>query len=633
MIAIEKELKQILANCINNKTIQLNQEFIPNDELLNSGSIKWNVTLKTYELNFLSSNVNSVLLIIACERLNTVFPINISDAIKFVDNFEKEIKKPQTNVSWAGLIELKNNFEIFLLSKLHTEYNIDIVDFFYSLPKKRKDRETHLFSFEDSFFKTLSFIDIECGKLFEIIQKNYSINHNEHNIIIFCRNIGKINPKLAINLYEYVKENGLNDIELLIPNILIGLYDNDEKSTFEKAKNLFIDNQKLAIIFFGAVNLKSLTEINDVLSLINSSDQNDEVILSKCIFFYQNLLRNDLINDELIKLCFEELYNIFEFENENLRNSIIQTLSWGIDGYEKERYDFLQYILNKTQNINFIKDYFSTFKDPFYYFHLFSEANSTSGFRTDINIFESGLSHLIDKAPEETEKYLLDTISHENKRLRIGGIKLLLSAYTGIYRINLLKLDNEINQLRAIETIVNFPHSIESFIPMLLDLRKSKFPEVIKNLQQKLSDLVFNAYQEYLYELILGNIDNNDSDDINFIKPIKKSLEHYEDIKKFKASINDLNPRENERDLMDLYYRLEHENQAIMMNEMKEGNGSFLQYLAKSTIIVRAHSWKLDGDDEVRPLGKVEHSVRLDNRVYKNPDLFEYNLNNLKTKF
>ena len=108
---------------------------------------------------------------------------------------------------------------------------------------------------------------------------------------------------------------------------------------------------------------------------------------------------------------------------------------------------------------------------------------------------------------------------------------------------------------------------------------------------------------------------------------------YYSKIKEVKNNNKHLDPLENERTLVELYYRLEDENKAEMINEISNGKDSILGEMTKSVIIVRGNSWKLEGKDEITPLNLIRSSSVLDSRAFKNPDLFESNLNNPKSKY
>lgn len=245
--------------------------------------------------------------------------------------------------------------------------------------------------------------------------------------------------------------------------------------------------------------------------------------------------------------------------------------------------------------------------------------------RGSINRFESSIFHFWNNDTQETEKHILELFRPEDK-FGMLPVEIIMTGSFGALPIDLLKLKTKQQQAKAIEAITLFPHTFDRLLPLVLPLRQSPHPEVVKFLQIKLSELIYDAYHKSLLDDI-ENLLNDSKDDKSFIKPLKVTLKHYETIVSKKKSINDLNPYENERDLMDLYYSLEHENRAKMMQDMNENPKGFLAAVGKSTIIVRGNSWKQELEDKVMPLGKVESSFILDARLFKNPDLQEYILN------
>lgn len=628
---MKEELIKILNYCIENKKIELDIKVKPSQELIDSKNIIWNECLNTYSINLTNPIVNSLLTEIAQERLKRELPNDVINTLKFVDDFEEDIKKPETNITWAGLIQLKKSLKIHLLANLHNELNVDLVFFLDSLKDKESKRVKELRSFEDLFFKTLPYLKVSIETIFDIIKKKYPKKSYEHLINNFCGNLGFTNQALANELFEFGKANGLNQIGALTANLLVGLYNSGDNTAYEKAKNLFIDNEMLSIFFFGRAQLKTIQEINDAINITEKIDKTNEQSIFELEYLYENLLENELITNDISELCFKKFKELFIIENENLRWRIIHTFSHSIKGYEIERYSFLHFALNTGQNGNYIKRYFHTFKDPKYFFDLFTYAFKQLGIRANIELFEDDFIRFWRDYKELTENLILECLSDQNRSLRTGAIKLILNSHYTCY-VDLLKLKNAEQQLRALEALTDFPHSIDNLVSIMLPLRKSKFPEVIVYLQNKLSTLIYDAYHEYLYKLIEKNIGKTKKD-IDFIKPIKKALENYQKIKNLKSSINDLNPWENERQHMDLYYRLEHENHTIMMNKINEGEGTFMEFFGKSHIIVRGNSLKIDGDDDIRQLARFEHSAVLDGRAYKNPDQFEKILNNPKSLF
>lgn len=166
----------------------------------------------------------------------------------------------------------------------------------------------------------------------------------------------------------------------------------------------------------------------------------------------------------------------------------------------------------------------------------------------------------------------------------------------------------------------------------MLQFRTSKYKAVKEECKLTLGRLIFEAYHDHIYRIILNYLSNSRADK-NLKEYFTKILDSYNEMCEFKAKINDLSPNQNEYNLMDLYYRLEHENRAKMMKEVKEGKGTFLEHLGKTSVIVRGNAWKLDGQDEIRKLSNHQHSILVDGRIYKNPDLYEHILNSNKSKY
>lgn len=243
--------------------------------------------------------------------------------------------------------------------------------------------------------------------------------------------------------------------------------------------------------------------------------------------------------------------------------------------------------------------------------------------RNYISIFEQPLSHFWSTSREKTEDFIISLISTKQKT-GLLPIEIIMTGRENPMQIDLLRLKDEEDQVLAIAMICNYPHSFDKLLPILIRLKDSKFPKVIENLQMQLSILVCECYNEILIEW-LENLIPKSGIKISFLKPIKQSLELYKEIKELKHKNNDLNPYYNEKSYIDFYYKLENENNAKMMESVRN-NPSGLSSLFKNTSIIRGNSWKFEHEDNVMPLGKVETQMYIDTRVYKNPELYEYQL-------
>jgi hypothetical protein len=574
----------------------------------------------------------NALLRFAEDRLGATLPLDISQVLEFVKLFDERLKQnSQRNIlnEFDFIVEPTRNH---ILIDLHNNRRLNLVDFYKLLPKERRERPKHLYSFERLFFKIIPFLNISIKELYQIIIDSYSDDKNKISIDNFCIDLGLNNYPKATELYEYGKKHGLFEIDLLIGQLLIGLHKNGFKGAFIEAKSFYKDYPITSIFFFGRMEFENIGEINECIELVKKVDDNDDIqLVNGLLYFYTNVLRSSQVNDELINYCFEKFKTFFDSDIKEIQIDIIRLLSWNIDNYEKEKYTFLIFILEKTKDISIINDYFSNFNNPDYFFHLFELVNYNSGFRVDVEVFDTPLYHFCGISKEKTEKLLLSFLSHEEYKLRRSTVKLALLGNNSFYQPNLLKLATEKEQLRVVEVILDYPYAIEPLLPIVLQLRKSSNKRVVKYLKEKLSVLIFESYHEYLYDMILKYI-GEPKKERAFLKPIIQSLKDYNKIKAKKEKVKDLDPRENERDLMNLYYRLEHEDKTRQMKQMNKNSKIFLSRIPAITI-VRGNSWKLDGKDEVEPLNEYRTAITFDKRMFKDTDMYEYNLENPKSNF
>lgn len=336
------------------------------------------------------------------------------------------------------------------------------------------------------------------------------------------------------------------------------------------------------------------------------------------------LIENDKTSSEIKKKCFEEIIELLKSEDHKIANAVFHNVQYNLDNHEHEKYSLLHIYLNNTKNFNVIKGFFYNSKDPKYLFDILIRNYDVSGFRGSIDLFKNSLNHFLDINKEETEEQILDLFNF--RKYSLLAVKIILSDRSGVYRVDLLKLSKQEAQLFAIDSICNYPHSIDDLLPLLLKLKESNFKEVKDYLQTKLAELIFEVYHESLLDLIKKNLTNSKKDK-DFLISLQKALDEYSKMRESKATIKDLDPRENERNLMDLYYRLEHENQAKMMKNSDKDENSFLSMM-KNLTIVRGRAWKNDDSEDILPLGLIESSMMIDIRAYKNPTVYEQNLEN-----
>ena len=472
------------------------------------------------------------------------------------------------------------------------------------------------------------FLEFSDEKLLSFLVEKGS--KSKYQMIKYTKEFCVANLKNAIRLFDYIisKEYQSNYL-LIIANLFFELYKADR--TFYKRKaELFRLDISLGFFVLGRLNFDNKEDIIDCHNYIKNVQSNKEEDLFEVPYLYKSLIENKLTPEDIRKENFLLLRKLFLSGSDSLRNEIFEMCAL-IKGYDIEKFDLLTNVfLSKSENyFKKISHYFLEFEDPTLFFLLYGNLYliaQKNGAKFSSNIFKEAFSHFWRKNKEKTVTEVLKLLTHNNQYLRLGAVELIATLNTQkLSSLNLLTLENESSQLRALEVLVfSSYYDIEAILKVILTLEKSPYPTVTKYLQDKLSELIFNSYHDFLFEKVETIVKNKD-----FITPLKRTLENYHIMCDLKGKINDLNPVENEKEFMNLYYRLEGETNRKMFNDANKG--SFLN-VVKETIIVRGNSWKI-GDNEVSQLGKIEKSIPIDLDMYKNPDLYDFQKNNFKSKY
>lgn len=601
------------------KTHYLKREISHFIELVKLGILyENNKNTDVLEISKNSTYLQSCLLEIAEDKLKKKLPINISEAFKFINEFDDFIKKEyqaKAHNIYDHIIEGLESHILFILY----QKKLDIKGFLFSLNTQDK-REHHLFSFESAFFNFLPLSDYSENEIFEILIKVWEDKYKRYDITTSLRELPIKNINKSKQLLIYASENNMP--LHFIAELLIGLYNTGEPSAIEKIIKLNDKNRITCLSTLSIITYKNKQDVQKAFNQIEDLDFENIEIASQQSYLIHNIIKNEYSTNSIRKDSFK-LYISFLKEGTNeIKDLVIQDISF-INGYEADKYNLLYLYLSKTENFKIIKEFFNYFKNPAYIFDIIMRLfNNNPTYRFSTKLFENGIRHGWTINQQETEENILNLFK-QHPAFGILGIKVMLIAYIGI-QIDLLKLDKAEYQINAISNICKFPHSFDKLLPLILPLRNSKLKGVRLHLQKHLAKKVFSSYHGIIYKQIENSIGKTKRDK-EFLEPIEKAWEDYKKLKELKESISDLNPYENERHLMDFYYRLEHETKAKMIDEIKAGKGTFMETL-KNVTIVRGNSWMIR-EGEVSPLGKYESSMLIDGSSYLNPDLYEHNLN------
>lgn len=618
---MKKYIKDFLGMHFQNRKFQYTIDELPKyQELIEYrilSEVEGNVDI--LEINSDSIELQDVLLDIAKTKLDKKLPNDISEAFKFIDQFDDALKKEyECERLLNSFSTIMRGLRGYALLVLHKK-GLDVKSFIISL--NHEEREGYLYSLERSFFYFLPYYSYSEKEIFEILNHLWDDENRSHEVITGLRELPYKRKDKSNLLLEYAYKD--DKFSHFIPELLIGIYNSGETSSIEKIIKLKDIDVVSCLFALGRIKYENNQHAERSYNNIGQLEFKNIKIAGLQSYLISNIIENKHTSELTRKNAFKLYAEYFKNGADDIVNKVFQDLSF-INGCESQKYNLLHLYLSKTSNTSVIKNFFFRFKDPKYLFDLMSRSFALKpNYRFPIDLFENGLRHSWKTNQSETENCILNLFK-EHSAFGILAVLVILSQPLAIFQVNLLKLNKVEHQINAINKICKHPHSFDKLLPLILPLRDSKLEGVKENLQKILAQKVYSSYHETIFEQIENSISKNKKDK-DFIKPIKKALNDYNKLKELKTSINDLDPFENESDLMDLYYRLEHEQRTKVMNEAKHAKGTFVE-MAKTSIIVRGNSFKFD-DKAPTPLGKIESSMLIDNNSYLNPDLYEYNLN------
>jgi len=625
MTKIDNAVNGLIKKCIITQKVEFPKEEIDNYFLLLNRNIILQIESnpQTVKLNPNSLEFNKALLELAEGTLERKTPKSVIEAFGFIEEFQERLKEDNgiaKNVI-NGYGELIKGLQGYILYRLNSA-GFDVKEYFLSKLKPKGERENELFLFEQHLYRFLPYSKYSSKEIWEICQRTLA-SDDRFYVDEFARNLAFNNFDLAKEIYSIAVRSEQPSDTFFIASLLIGLHNSGLEGVFEKALELHNSHPQQGYHVLNSLKYLSGEENNLIFELVHN-DHLPESVGSKAQVIC-SLIDNSKVNEKLRGDCFNLITTYLQQENKESVKIVFHRIIYNLKFFEAEKYKLLHIYLKNTQDISVIESFFYNYENPEYLFHLMKMFYKAGWQRGSINRFESSIFHFWNKDIQETEKQILELFRPEDK-FGMLPVEIIMTGSFGALPIDLLKLETKQQQAKAIEAITLFPHTFDRLLPVVLPLRQSPYPEVVKFLQIKLSELIYDAYHKSLLDDIENLLDESKEDNV-FVRPLKEAHTNYKSIVSKKKSINDLDPYENERDLMDLYYSLEHENRAKMMQDINENPKGILAAVGKSTIIVRGNSWKQELEDKVMPLGKVESSFILDARLFKNPDLQEYILN------
>lgn len=558
-------------------------------------------------------------------RANYIQPTSISDITKIIDQFETLIKKEFNENQNRPSRKILEGLYGFLLGRLKST-GFDVYSYAFERVKSDK-ADRFLDYFDNGFIYHLTSSDYSLEQVYCLCQ----ISTQSENSSIYRNLIQELfnqSNDLAYKLFKFGTSKEEHEQSEFQIRIILKLYNSCTEEIFKEINKLLTQNSNIGIRLLAFCKLK-------------------KEHIQKAIDTASNYVDNSFLNEQLNNL----LYNIAGSKNASLKQrnhaytlwvrlldnsdvefsfKIIHLVSLiGEEEDEPYKFNMLIAYLNKTKNFSIINSFFYQFKSSSYLFKLLSDIyQNTPGRKSFLaQSYSKPIMHFYRTNPEETENCILE-LFNPKYNLKTLPIDIMMISHSSVFQIDLLKLSTVEIQLAAIQKICLTTLNFDKILPILIVLRKSPFLKVRESLKGHLSILAHEVYGIKLIEWI-KDIIGKEKNVHSFLKPIKHAAELHEKFRIKKFEINDLNPYYQEKKLMEYYFALSHENQTKLMQESRN-DPSFLTSHFKNSSIVRGNSFRHgNSESEVFPLGSVSASTLIDSRIYKNPDLLEFQLNNI----
>jgi hypothetical protein len=570
---------------------------------------------EVFLLDFTSPIFGSVLLEKAESVLQEKAPTDPEACFAFADRFGQEIRKPKLNHHWYS--DLVIQLESFLLVWLHQKYDVDVTRFVGSITEEEWEQKPWLNSLDFAYMHSFAYLSDPPELRHETIVNMLASVRTKDSAYEALRNLGKVNPKAADQLYEYGRTQKAFEFDGYLPNLLHGLYSGNQTHYLQEAINLFDISPLQSLLCLTWFDYTDGNQIRTAFDFLIKQTITDISYLRSALVFYIRLIDNGNTPADLVPLCFQQIKEFSKSTDEQLRGQLIWRTRM-ITGYDEEKYQLIPYFTD-WGNPMVLNDYFNKFTSPVYLFRLIRNLFLAKGMRANISIHKDSLQYQYFLHKKAFEKELVTLLSDDLAIIRFAGMQVLMSPSGGVYDLNLVEMEERV-QIRIIETLLPTPINIEDILPLVLQLRNGAFEAVRQALQKGLIDLI-QAYDHNLVDMVRNIVDPTKDNDKQLLEALEKAYGAYKEEQDRKKSINEFDPRLNEFRHIDLYYRLEVEQNAEAM-EAAQGKSVFAQ-IAKKTIILRGSGYE-GHQGELAQLQEFSVSRLIDKRLYINPDKFEW---------
>jgi len=568
-----------------------------------------------FSLEYATLPVCYVLTVVAEEMMQQLVPVDAVDALVFANSFCKLIRQPKVNHHWSGDLDMR--LQAYILIWLHQVHNIDITSFIKSVTDDMKKENADLRSADLIYTYVFPYLNDDTERQFETIVTTEGARDSALQAV---KDFGEINPAKAALLYKYAKSHEGAKYPALLTALIRGLFPSDRDRYLNEAIDLFKVNPVESMRTIAWIDYDSDEHVKTAFDFVTQQTNADIEYSRMLPALYTRLIENTYTPEAIKQECFRLLGELTKVEDTQLRGDLLWRTRL-IKGRDKEKMELLPSFMN-WGSMGILHDYFDNFDSPEPMFGLLRQAFLQHGMSVDLKLFEHPIWSQYHLHKEQFNQELLKLLTDDIAIIRFAGIRILTSGYGGsAYEVDFLQLDEK-GQLRAIESLLPSPTNIEELMPLLMKLRKSPHDRVRSALESGLINLIA-AYDYHVLDMAKEHLDLTGSYDKSLLDKLIAAYETFKEATDARVQIKELDPMENELRYVDLYYRLEREKQAEMME--RATSQSIFGQLAKNTTIIRGSGYNTEDNPAIAMLATVGSSRLMDRRYSINPEAYEWN--------
>ena len=615
---LDSQLKKAIKTFIDNKSnkfdLEISEKSFP--KLILEGILKKRKDWNFYSVDWENHLPCACSLLFAEDLIKEKFPPSLSESLIFVDQFLCEIRKPNDRKIWY-LPNFARNIRQYAL--LQFKHNVQ-QDFSALQVELEKLIEAEKLWMVREIIRVIPGYQLSTLNVVLIAQKLHAIDRLSDVVNEMLRDYANLSRSNAEVLTVHLENTP--ELQDLVGTAIVALSKFNFDASFTKASALLksSETELRGLKVISRLQPSNSEEYGMMYDIIIQYETEQVLCLKELAYSYYALMKHQYMSPDTKYQILPQFKNLVLHPDESVSSQAVYWLS-AIKGLEVDKVDILYSLLDNGREVDY-HHYFHEFKEfPLivkfianYFVRLRGKANvrlfTTTlkrFYRLNENTFYSGLRYLL---------------SHNLGLVRNAGIAILISKNYGVYTVNLNAL-SEVRQLIALDALLSAPISIEKVLPSALTLRYSSYINIRQALSQQLKELVF-AFQSTLIEVLNEYLDKEKDVDRMIINNATEGWEEQKKIIERKIETNELKPSVNQRFLLDLYSRIDAQQNSEKVAKSHNNSDMVRLGIASRISVLRGSGFKMDGSDlPITRLSKIEVRMPIDRRYFINPGKYE----------